>query len=228
MDEVGRITAETQRALERLWRRRDRRGRSIWGQILAILQQLYDPSTGGVHVPALPDLAGDVTGRPNANTAVKLQGIAVSTTDPTTGQVLAYNGTAWAPASSSGGHTVADEGAALTARTTLNFVGDDVVVTDDAANDQTDVTITGAIRKALVDAKGDLIAATAADAVTRLAVGTDGYVLTADAAEATGLKWAASAGGASTRWELVVDQEAGELIWAGSAGSFDLIYAEVP
>ena len=53
----------------------------------------------------------------------------------------------------------------------------------------------GAIAKSIVDAKGDLIAATAADTVSRLAVGTNGHVLTADSAEATGMKWAAAAGG---------------------------------
>jgi hypothetical protein len=52
-----------------------------------------------------------------------------------------------------------------------------------------------AIQNAIVDAKGDLIAATAADTPARLAVGANGTVLTADSAEATGLKWAAAAGG---------------------------------
>lgn len=52
-----------------------------------------------------------------------------------------------------------------------------------------------AINPAIVDAKGDIVAATAADTVARLAVGANNTVLTADSAEATGLKWAAPAGG---------------------------------
>jgi hypothetical protein len=46
-----------------------------------------------------------------------------------------------------------------------------------------------------IDAKGDLLAGTADNTIGRLAVGTNGHVLTADSAEATGMKWAAAAGG---------------------------------
>jgi len=71
--------------------------------------------------------------------------------------------------------------------TTLAATANAVKTTYDLAN--------GAIAKSIVDAKGDLIAATAADTVSRLGVGANGTVLTADSAEATGLKWAAPAGG---------------------------------
>jgi hypothetical protein len=73
----------------------------------------------------------------------------------------------------------------------------DFEVFGQAVDTQMKTNADAAIAKTIVDAKGDLIAATAADTVSRLAVGTNGQVLTADSAEATGLKWAAAAGGAS-------------------------------
>ncbi len=56
----------------------------------------------------------------------------------------------------------------------------------------------------LVNAKGDLLTATADNTTARLGVGTNGHVLTADSAEATGLKWAAAAGGSYTRGTIAI------------------------
>lgn len=57
------------------------------------------------------------------------------------------------------------------------------------------VTITNDMATA-INAKGDLVVGTGADAYARLAVAsTAGYLLSVDSAEATGLKWAAPAGG---------------------------------
>ena len=53
-----------------------------------------------------------------------------------------------------------------------------------------------AIAKTIVDAKGDLIVGTAADTVARLASSaSNGDLLTVDTSTASGLKWAAPAGG---------------------------------
>jgi len=60
---------------------------------------------------------------------------------------------------------------------------------------EVETALTEVVRKALIDAKGDLLVGTAADALARLAVGTDGQVLTADSAQSTGLKWETPSGG---------------------------------
>jgi hypothetical protein len=60
-----------------------------------------------------------------------------------------------------------------------------------------------AIQNAIVDAKGDIIAATADNTPARLAVGANNTVLTADSSTATGLKWAAAAGGGGKVLQVV-------------------------
>jgi hypothetical protein len=53
-------------------------------------------------------------------------------------------GLKWAPGGGGGGSTaVQDEGVALTARSTINFIGAGVTAADDAANSRTNVTIPG-------------------------------------------------------------------------------------
>jgi hypothetical protein len=67
-------------------------------------------------------------------------------------QLLYWNGTKWIAGAGSGngggggggaGHTIQDEGAALPARTNLNFKGAGVTATDNGASSSTDVTIPG-------------------------------------------------------------------------------------
>ena len=52
------------------------------------------------------------------------------------------------------------------------------------------------VRSAVLTTKGDIIVATTSATPARLGVGANGQVLTADSAQATGVKWAAAAGGA--------------------------------
>ena len=75
-------------------------------------------------------------------------------------------------------------------------------------------SVEGGIQPTIVDAKGDLITATAADTPARIAVGANDTVLTADSTTATGLKWAAPAGGGST-YAVFADQKA-----SGAGGTF--------
>ena len=67
-------------------------------------------------------------------------------------------------------------------------------VTSDDAN---------AIQNSIIDAKGDLIVGSAADTPARLAVGTNGHTLVADSSTATGLAWAAPAGGGGKVLQVV-------------------------
>lgn len=103
---------------------------------------------------------------------------------------------------------VVDTSATTTKKISLadvaEFVSSATVITnlipadsDDLAEGSTNKYYTSAregevLKKAIVDAKGDLIVATANDTPARLAVGgTNGHVLTVDSAETAGVKWAA-------------------------------------
>lgn len=90
------------------------------------------------HKHAMPAAYSHPTGDGNIHVP------ATSTTN--NGKVLTAGATAgalsWETPSSSG-HAIQDEGTPLTARSTLNFVGSGVTVTDDSENNATKVTING-------------------------------------------------------------------------------------
>jgi hypothetical protein len=64
-------------------------------------------------------------------------------------------------------------------------------------------SVEGGIQPTIFDAKADLLTATANDTPARLAVGANDTVLTADSSTATGLKWAAPAGGGGDNYQLI-------------------------
>ena len=61
--------------------------------------------------------------------------------------------------------------------------------------DATNVDAAGAIMNSDLDTKGEILVGDGSGDPTALSVGTNGYILTADSSEATGVKWAANAGG---------------------------------
>jgi hypothetical protein len=59
------------------------------------------------------------------------------------------------------------------------------------------------IPESIIAAKGDILTGTANDVPAVLSVGTNGHTLVADSSEATGLKWAAPAGGGGKVLQVV-------------------------
>lgn len=86
---------------------------------------------------------GNVTGSPGNTYLNTAGGASVTLWIKETGIGTNTGWVAPTPSSGSAGHTIKDEGTALTARAGLNFVGSGVTATDDSANNQTIVTIPG-------------------------------------------------------------------------------------
>ena len=66
--------------------------------------------------------------------------------------------------------------------------------------------IAAAIDKTIQTTKGDLVVVTGASPPVRLGVGANDTLLTADSAQASGVKWAAAAGGATKEFFVLMDE----------------------
>ncbi len=95
---------------------------STFGRAGAVTAQTGDYSfgqiSGTVSSGQLPAAGGDLSGALTGATVTKIQGRAISSTAPITGQVLAWSGTQWAPQAQTGGVTsVFGRSGAITAQT---------------------------------------------------------------------------------------------------------------
>ncbi|MGA7240286.1 MAG: hypothetical protein WBY44_31670 [Bryobacteraceae bacterium] len=84
---------------------------SVFGRTGAVTSQTGDYSfaqiSGSVASSQLPATGGDLSGAITSATVTRVQSRPVSSTAPTTGQVLAWSGTQWAPQTPTGGGAVA-------------------------------------------------------------------------------------------------------------------------
>jgi hypothetical protein len=80
---------------------------NVFGRTGAVTAQTGDYSfsqiSGSVSSAQLPSTGGDLSGAVTSATVTKLQGWAVSSSAPSTGEVLAWSGTQWAPQNATGG-----------------------------------------------------------------------------------------------------------------------------
>lgn len=120
-------------------------------------------SVSGTNVISANNLSGDVTGAPNANTVTKIQGTGISSTVPTSGQVLKYNGTAWAGGTDLDAQTLSISGG------TLSVSGGNSVTLPAAPTytGGTGITVTGT-SIAANNLSGDVTGAPNANTVTRI------------------------------------------------------------
>lgn len=76
----------------------------------------------------------------------------------------------------------------------------------------------GKVDESVLTTKGDLYVATASATPARLGVGTNDHVLTADSTQATGVKWAAAAGGGTAPTFARAVVTAGDVVAGADAG----------
>jgi hypothetical protein len=195
-DAVSRTMAETQRTLERMWRRRDRKGKGLWGHLQAILQQLYDPSTGGVQPTSLPYATPAIT---HGTAAAAGSAASVIRSNAT---IVTFDATAPADL----GAAAATGAAAVAAR--RDHVHLDPTVAHAAAVDPH----AGYVKESEFNAKGDLLVGTADNTLSALTVGANGQIPYGDSTQATGIRWGAppSSGGETQGTYLV---SGGQVTW---------------
>ena len=116
---------------------------------------------------------GDLSGSNVSQIVIGLQGVAISSTAPTTGQVLTYNGTAWAPANVSSGFTAAgDLVGTSTFQTVVGLQGRTLLSTAPSTSQVVSWTGTAWAPSNVSQLQGNAVASGA------LGLVQDGYVLT--------------------------------------------------
>ena len=194
-------------------------------------------ATGAATVTGNITVSGTVDGRDVAADGTKLDGIeAGATGDQTNAEIR----TAVEAASDSNVFTDADHTKlnAIEASATADQTGAEIKAAYEAESntnaytdaektklaaieasadvtDATNVNAAGAVMNSDLDGKGELLVGDGSGDPSALAVGTNGYILTADSSEATGIKWAANAGGGGSSTFAGLSDTPGSL---GSAG----------
>ena len=116
---------------------------TLVGQVLRYDGTKWAPGTGGstvadatTSVKGIVQLAGDLAGSATSVTVAKIQGTAVSSTVPTTGQVLYHDGSSWGPSDGAGISIAGDVTGNLGGVTVAKIQGTDVSTTAPTINGQ--------------------------------------------------------------------------------------------
>jgi len=109
----------------------------------------------------------------------QVYGVHLAQGGATTGQVYKWNGTTWAPANETSVLVVQEEGADLTLRQKLNFVGSAATASDDSGNGRTNVTFDSDVNGLASNSNSGIIVRTSAGNFTgRTLSGSEGITLT--------------------------------------------------
>ncbi len=185
---------------------------SVFGRSAVVTGQTGDYSfgqiSGTVGDAQLPAAGGDLTGGLSAPTVVRLQGRPVTSTVPSAGQVLAWNGSQWTPQAQTGG-----------VASTFGRTGAITAQTGDYSFTQILGTVaSGQLPSAGGDVSGTLTSATVSRLQNRPMSSTGpgtGQVLTWDGGQWLAQTPASGGGGANS-----VDKTISNTYWAGAKQTF--------